>query len=81
MIKISWIMRGPVAAVVLVAVLSRCSINPAAGQRQVALIGEGRGLQMGREADPDIIAPMDLYPDTAVQQYAIQLGKRLAEAS
>lgn len=36
---------------------------------------------MGREADPDIVAPMDLYPDTAVQQYAIQLGKRLAEAS
>ena len=79
--KTSWITRGPVAAVVLMAVLSNCSINPATGQRQVSLIGEGREIQMGREADPDIIASMGLYPDTAVQQYVSQLGKRLAAAS
>jgi len=79
--KTSWIMRGPVAAVVLMAVLSNCSINPATGQRQVSLIGEGREIQMGREADPDIIASMGLYPDTEVQQYVSQLGKRLAAAS
>ena len=79
--KTSWITCGPVAAVVLMAVLSNCSINPATGQRQVSLIGEGREIQMGREADPDIIASMGLYPDTAVQQYVSQLGKRLAAAS
>ena len=79
--KTSWIMRGPVAAVVLMAVLSNCSINPATGQRQVSLIGERREIQMGREADPDIIASMGLYPDTEVQQYVSQLGKRLAAAS
>jgi hypothetical protein len=38
--KALWILRGPVAAVVLVAALLRCSINPATGQRQVSLIGE-----------------------------------------
>ena len=79
--KTLWIMRGPVAAVVLMVVLSSCSINPATGQRQLSLIGEGREIQMGREADPDIIASMGLYPDTAVQQYVSQLGKRLAAAS
>ena len=79
--KTSWIMRGSVTAVVLMVVLSSCSINPATGQRQLLLIGEGREIQMGREADPDIIASMGMYPDTAVQQYVSQLGKRLAAAS
>jgi predicted Zn-dependent protease len=79
--KTLWILRGPVAAVVLMASLSGCSINPATGQRQVSLIREGTEIQMGREADPEIIASMGLSPDMVVQQYVSQLGKRLSAAS
>ena len=79
--KTWWILRGPATALVLVVSLSKCAINPATGQRQVSLIGEGREIQMGREADPDIVASMGLYPDTAVQRYVSQLGNRLAAVS
>ena len=72
--KTWWILRGSATALVLVVSLSKCAINPATGQRQVSLIGEGREIQMGREADPDMVASMGLYPDTAVQRYVSQLG-------
>lgn len=60
---------------------SGCSTNPATGQRQLSLIGEGQEIEMGKQADPEIIASMGLYPDEGVQQYVNQLGQRLAAAS
>ena len=74
-------MHGPVAVVLLIASLSGCATNPATGRRQLSLIGEGQEIQMGQEADPDIIASMGLYPDTAVQRYVSELGRRLAAVS
>ena len=76
-----WRTRGPVTAVLMMAALSGCSTNPATGQRQISLIGEGQEIQMGQQSDPEIIATMGLYDDAAVQKYVSDIGLRLAASS
>jgi len=61
--------------------LSGCAINPATGQRQLSFISEGREIQMGRDADPQIVEALGLYPDSAVQRYVRNLGEELAAVS
>jgi predicted Zn-dependent protease len=61
--------------------LCTCATNPATGERQLILIGEGREIAMGREYDPQIVASMGLVEDPAIQTYVSQLGRRMAAAS
>lgn len=58
-----------------------CSVNPATGQRQVSLIGEQQEIEMGRQADKEIVASMGLYQDQDVQAYVQQLGRKLSADS
>ncbi|HEX5760708.1 MAG TPA: M48 family metalloprotease [Thermoanaerobaculia bacterium] len=58
-----------------------CSTNPATGQRQLAMMGQGQEIEMGRQADQEISATMGLYPDDEVQAYVSRLGKALAAKS
>ena len=63
------------------AVVTSCAVNPATGQREFSLVSEGQEIAMGREADPQIVAQLGLYPDSAVQRYVSDLGLRLAAQS
>jgi predicted Zn-dependent protease len=45
------------------------------------LISEAQEIEMGREADKDVVASIGLYPDERLQQYVQTLGARLAAAS
>ncbi len=65
----------------LTLLVTACSVNPATGERQFILIGEGREISMGREADQQISASMGLYDDPELQAYLTQLGNRLAAKS
>ena len=58
-----------------------CSVNPATGKRQLALIGEQQEIAMGREADGQISRQLGLYDDEAIQSYVAALGARLAAQS
>jgi predicted Zn-dependent protease len=58
-----------------------CAVNPATGKRELALIGEGQEIQMGREYDPEITASMGLVADTSLQAYVQGLGTRLAAST
>jgi predicted Zn-dependent protease len=58
-----------------------CSVNPATGERQIALMSEAQEIEMGREADEEISASLGLYPDEAAQRYVAALGKELAATS
>lgn len=58
-----------------------CSVNPATGQRQLSLIGEQGEINMGRQADQQIVAQMGLYPDDGWQTYIQQLGAEMAAVS
>ena len=64
-----------------VIVAASCAINPATGSRELSLVSEGQEIQMGRGADPEIVAQMGLYPDSAVQRYVRDIGLRMAAES
>ena len=58
-----------------------CATNPATGEREISLIGEGQEVQMGKEADQQVVASLGLYQDEDLQAYVQALGARLAAAS
>jgi len=57
------------------------AVNPATGERQLALIGEGQEIQMGRDADQSLVASMGMYGDQTVQAYVDGIGRKLAAVS
>lgn len=74
-----WRPAGITAAMVLmVGTLSQCAVNPATGERELSLVGEGQEIQMGQEADQQIVASIGLYEDADLQRYVDGIGQRLA---
>ena len=73
-------LRAALAALGL-AFLSSCAVNPATGAHQFTLMTEGQEIQMGKDADPGIVASMGLYSDEALQNYVRALGLELAARS
>jgi predicted Zn-dependent protease len=58
-----------------------CAVNPATGRRELSLMGEGREIAMGREADESISASLGLVDDPDLQAYVADVGARLAATS
>ncbi len=58
--------------------LQGCAVNPATGERQLVLISEYREIEMGREADPQIVASLGLLDDSEWQAYVQRLGETMA---
>ena len=58
-----------------------CATNPATGSKEISLVSRNRELEMGKEADPAIVAEYGLYGDAALAQYVDSLGQRLAKVS
>lgn len=73
--------RHGLGALALLVPLGACAVNPATGERQLSLIGEGREIEMGRTYDRELVKSLGLYPDSAVQAYVEELGRRLAALS
>jgi predicted Zn-dependent protease len=61
--------------------LAACTLNPATGQRQLTLISEAQEIEMGRRAEPQVLASFGEYPDQEWQTYVNDLGQELAAAS
>ncbi|HEU4725884.1 MAG TPA: M48 family metalloprotease [Candidatus Eisenbacteria bacterium] len=68
-------------AVVALGAGAGCAVNPATGKRQINLVSTGRETEMGREADPAVIAEYGLYGDAATQSYVDSIGQKLARVS
>lgn len=79
--------RGFAAALLGAALLlplvgtSGCAVNPVTGQRQLSLFSERQEIQLGQDADRDIVQSMGLYEDEALQRYVHELGVRMARQS
>jgi predicted Zn-dependent protease len=58
-----------------------CSINPATGQHQLALMSEAQEIQLGRQEDRKIEAEFGLYLDPEWQRTVSDIGHRLAAVS
>ncbi len=69
----------PVASVCIA--MAACSLNPATGQRQLVLMSEAQEVELGRRAEPEVLATFGEYPDESLQAYVDGLGQRLAAAS
>jgi predicted Zn-dependent protease len=69
-----WLCSVTLCAVWMIA----CATNPVTGKKQLALISEAQEIQMGREADKEVVASIGLYPDEAMQRYIQDLGSRIA---
>ncbi|HVK97000.1 MAG TPA: M48 family metalloprotease [Flavisolibacter sp.] len=60
---------------------TNCARNPVTGNRQVVLMSEAQEIQMGQEADPQIIAQFGLYNDQNLQNFINQRGQAMAKIS
>jgi predicted Zn-dependent protease len=65
----------------IIAFFSNCARNPVTGKRQVVLMSEAQEIEMGKAADPQIVAQYGLYQDTALQAFITQKGKQMAAIS
>ncbi|HWM92217.1 MAG TPA: M48 family metalloprotease [Thermoanaerobaculia bacterium] len=75
-------LRGQLALLSLSALLlGGCSINPATGRSQINFFGEESEIEMGREADAEIVGSVGLYDDPLLQDYVHDLGMEIAAAS
>lgn len=61
--------------------LAGCSVNPATGKQQINFYNQQEEIEMGKEADEEIVGQVGLYDDPALQAYVEELGKRLAASS
>ena len=71
-------MRRVAALVAAGLVFAGCARNPATGKNELMLVSESQEIQMGQQADSQVIGSIGLYPDQALQSYVMDLGKKLA---
>lgn len=75
-------LRDPLALLLISApLLGGCTLNPATGSHQLNFYGEESEIEMGREADAEIVATVGLYDDPLLQDYVQDLGMEIAAAS
>lgn len=65
----------------LIILINSCARNPVTGKKQVVLMSEEQEIAMGKEADPQIIAQYGLYPDSTLQRFINEKGKKMAVIS
>ncbi|MEX0935749.1 MAG: M48 family metalloprotease [Gemmatimonadota bacterium] len=56
-------------------------MNPVTGDRELSLVSEQQEIQMGREADAQIVPSLGLVEDSGWQDYVQRLGEQLAAGS
>jgi len=63
-------------------VITACSVNPATGERQFNIMSESQEIDIGRQAAPGFV---DSYggeiPSASIRQYVTDIGSRLAQVS
>ena len=68
-------------AVLLLACLTRCAVNPATGKTQLMLVSESDEIKLGRDNDKQIVAEMGTYEDAELEEYVARIGNALAAES
>jgi predicted Zn-dependent protease len=77
-------LHGPLAVLLLSTLslsLAGCSVNPATGKQQLNLYSEAEEIEMGKQADEEIVASVGLYEDPELQDYVADLGMQIASSS
>jgi len=58
-----------------------CARNPATGKREISLVSESQGIQMGQQYAQQVVKTMGVYDDQKVHDYVNRLGMELAARS
>ena len=61
--------------------IAACVRNPATGKHELMLVSESQEIQMGQQADSQVIASTGLYSDPSLQSYIQNIGEKLAATS
>jgi predicted Zn-dependent protease len=59
----------------------QCTTDYVTGKRTFSLVSESQEIQMGKEADPQIVAEYGLYDDPGLQAYVDGIGQEIAKVS
>ncbi len=65
----------------IIILLSSCARNPVTGKREFMLVSKGQEIEMGKQADPEIIAFFGLYEDPKLQRFINDKGNEMARES
>ncbi len=68
-------------AVLGLALLSGCSVNPATGGANLVLMSESREKEIGAEEHEKVLASMPMYNDEKLLAYVTEVGNRIAAVS
>ena len=71
-----WIIAGALTVCTV-----QCTTDYVTGKRTFSLVSESQEIQMGKEADPQIIAEYGLYDDLDLQAYVNGIGQDIAKVS
>jgi len=61
--------------------IAGCATNPATGERQLSLVGEGQEVEMGRAYAQEVDQTMPAYDDPGLRAYVDRVGQSLAATS
>ena len=58
-----------------------CATNPVTGKRELNLLSESQEIQLGKEADPSIVAQYGIYDDPKIAKFVDEMGQKMAKIS
>ena len=74
-------MKVTVAALLLLALVTGCAVNPATGGANLVLMSESREIEIGAEEHEKILASLPMYQDPELLAYVNEVGNRIAAVS
>ena len=76
--------RATLSALGLIGLLlwaASCAVNPVSGQRELMLVSESDEVQLGGQADADVVRKFGIYDDRRLNAYVNGLGQRMGKVS
>ena len=58
-----------------------CAVNPVTGKKEISLMSEAQEINLGKQADPSIVASFGLYDNPEIQTFINQKGQEMAKIS
>jgi len=77
-------MKKPILIIISIfafSLFNSCAINPVTGKKQLSFTSEAQEIQMGKEADPQIVAQYGVYDNQTLQNFINVKGKQMGAIS
>lgn len=67
--------------IILFIFIASCATNPVTGKKEFNLLSESQEIQLGKEADPSIVAQYGIYDDPKIAKFVDEMGQKMAKIS